>query len=182
MTKERKIYIVILAAALAGLAWDRLHQSELSGPETVRAEAEKSAPQVPRRFIMPDNETRTTDLPSPPQRHPGTWSPENLVDDRLIGRENHRSLNVRDLFMATDNMQMVLQGPEKTSNEAAEPAGSRNLVLNSVMVSPDNPAAMINDKIYRIGDTIGPFQLTHIFPRAVVLKTETDRYILYLRQ
>jgi hypothetical protein len=55
-----------------------------------------------------------------------------------------------------------------------------NMVLTGIIIEEQGPTALINEKIVKIGDSIGEYQVGDIKQNEVILKKGTEKYILRL--
>lgn len=56
----------------------------------------------------------------------------------------------------------------------AEPVFEGDLVLNGIAYDKEKPAAILNGKIVKVGDAVGPYTVTGIFPERVVVTDGTS--------
>ncbi len=181
MTKERKLYVVILAIALAVLLWDRLQTGALSGPDTAQAGTAEETQNSTKPQVKPD----LSRIESPPAKTTAAGSHgaggDKLIRLPLSDECRIASPDVRDLFTVSEKM---LHSLSRSDNESETRNRSlsqthQSFVLSGTVVTAAYQAAMIDNELYHVGDRIGPFELVRVYPRAVLLKNDTGYYILY---
>jgi hypothetical protein len=68
--------------------------------------------------------------------------------------------------------------PSEISNESSNDASE--YVLNAIFISDNSQMAVISDKTYHVGDTIGIYKITTIDDNSVELTGKTGRKVLRL--
>jgi hypothetical protein len=64
--------------------------------------------------------------------------------------------------------------------EVGVSADISTLVVSGIIIEKDGPTALINEKILRIGDSIGEYQVEDIKQNEVILKRGMEKFVLRL--
>lgn len=187
MTRERKIYIIILTVALVGLSVDRLFLSDsTTSPEPAQAAFQhpvnsqvvqlpgSSSPIVNSSNVRPI--TKNTPYTKP---IPNVWSRLGQI---ILERMNSKP--ARDIFSPSDHMKTIISPPPPSptltnqTQDVFPNAPAESIIVSSIMIGPFGNAAMINNQIVKEGQTIGLYRLIKVEKHQITLKSKDQTLTL----
>jgi hypothetical protein len=174
LTKERKVYLGLLAAGLAALTVDRL----TGGPEKARA-YDESAYVVPRAggpAVAPAKSPQSSEWTG------GGALATRLQEltDRDPGREGSGG---RDLFRVPTAWATAPANPSPTTAPVANPAGSpaefeKAHRLTAVILSERQSHAIIDGRMIKPGQTLDGFTLLTVTQDAAIFRSRLGTAVL----
>jgi hypothetical protein len=173
LTKERKIYLGLLAAGIGALAVDRL----TSGPATAQAE-DASAYVVAR----PDAPAATNSIPVAPAASGGTMTPGEGLAARL--RELASKSNAapgsapRDLFRAPASWAPQAQTTQPVAKEPGPADFEKSHRLTAVLLHGRQAHAVVDGRMVAPGQSIDGYTLLSVTQDMAVFRSRLGTAVL----
>lgn len=169
-TKSQKISAAVLALAVVAFAVDRWVIGDAGDP---------SAAPVPERVVRTPQPVPVATQAAPSQPHTAPATPRPSLASRLAAMSESRRVSaeaVADAFRPSDVwVAIVAPPPPLPKAEPARPPASRvapkidraalfaqRHTLTAVMKDGDGGMAIVNGKLYRVGQYVGGFKLTRV--------------------
>jgi len=173
LTKERKVYLAILATAGAVLAADQLLST---GPRSADASERASEPA--------DTPPAAADDPVADQSPPAS---EPVGSENVLADWNERARHALDAVRSDDGAPDAADAlnPPSRPDQAAQPADpadgfARRHRLTAILVGEGRGVAMIDGRPVRVGESLDGLVLVALEDRAAVFEHEGERLRLEL--
>ena len=156
MTKTRMIYMAVLLIAVAALIWDMQDKSQAPSEKPSNATITKPVNKVvsPATTEPSYDTIELVNFPQESQQNIDTITFQDDVNDIFTAS---------DSFLESGNINKI--GLEDPNHLLAQ----KPLILSAIIYLNKKPAAIINDQIVYIGDTIDDFKIINITPEKVVI-------------
>jgi len=185
MTKNRKVYVGVLAVALLVLMWDKFFTSEsVSSPQV--SQAASVGPPAAARPVAQPGVGPAADRPTAAPRPPASVSRQGGgVLSVLLGTGARKPSTIggngsyRDLFSTPPAQSISKPTPEET-DLILQQRMAKHLKLTGTLVLRGSSTASINGKTYSQGDYIGPYQVEEVGESYVVLVSDNYRATLFI--
>ena len=170
LTKQRKIYLAILALALVALAVDRLlSPSGGTAPSEARASSDAPAAQRPApEARKPEAKATAKDAPSA----------SSVLADRLEEMRREKGLDladaaaVPDAFTAPKSWPAVSGAGQATPRQSLAEKFAASHRLEAVMLGSESNYAVVNGRCLRVGETLDGFRLVAIGKQSATFDSE----------